>query len=308
MAPEVIQNMGLELIGGTVLLAELGLPIPYLPVLIMGGSWVAASQGSFLPLMGVVLLASLIPNYAWYRLGVLHGRKILGLLCRISLSPDVCVSQTEDIFIKWGQVALPLSKFIPGLSLLASPLAGALGFSRWRFIALDVLGITIYSLAPILLGYFFHDSVSEVLGVLAASGRHLFYFLGPLLALFVLWKWYRRLELRSTAQVHRIGIEELARIMAGERPYVLVDVRSAVAKSMATFPGAIPVRVDGQGVELKALDPETEIIAFCACPNEVSAAKLIRAIAKKGFKHGHALVGGFDALVSLSEKVGDRKS
>lgn len=299
MATELLKDISLPVVFGTVLLAELGLPIPYLPILILGGASVAEAHSSPIPLFAGVLLACLVPNYIWYRLGVSHGRKILGMICRISLSPDVCVSQTEDIFLKWGPIALPLSKFVPGLALISSPLAGALGFTRTRFLILDLLGIATYCLFPISLGYFFHDSVSDLLLLMSVGGKRLLLLLGIGLILFMLWKWYKRYILRLGGDVHRMTIEDLRLIMKSERPYVLVDVRSSVAKGLASYPGAIFVNVKGHGEELAGIHTETEIIAFCSCPNEVSAAKWAKNLSKNGYKKSHALIGGFDALSKL---------
>jgi len=49
----------------------------------------------------------------------------MAFLCRVSISPDSCCRQTEFRFERWGRLALVLSKFIPGLSTIAPPLAGA---------------------------------------------------------------------------------------------------------------------------------------------------------------------------------------
>jgi membrane protein DedA with SNARE-associated domain len=43
-------------------------------------------------------LAAAIADTLWYLAGRRYGRRVLRLLCRVSLSPDSCVRQTETIF------------------------------------------------------------------------------------------------------------------------------------------------------------------------------------------------------------------
>ncbi len=52
---------------------------------------------------------------------------LLKTLCRISLSPDSCVQQTESIFTRWGVKSLVLAKFIQGFASLATALPGRTG-------------------------------------------------------------------------------------------------------------------------------------------------------------------------------------
>ena len=46
-------------------------------------------------------------------------------MCRISLSPDTCVRQTETIYTRYGAPSLMVAKFIPGFAAVATALAGA---------------------------------------------------------------------------------------------------------------------------------------------------------------------------------------
>ena len=43
---------------------------------------------------------------------------------RISIEPDSCVKQTENIFSRWGPPSLLVAKYIPGFSTVAPP--------KWR--------------------------------------------------------------------------------------------------------------------------------------------------------------------------------
>jgi membrane protein DedA with SNARE-associated domain len=136
----LIHVYGVLIVFGTVLLEQIGLPIPAFPVLIIAGA-LAVDGGANWPLyLAASVLACLISDYFWFRAGRYYGRRILRLLCKISLSPDSCVSQTEDNFGRWGAKSLVVAKFIPGFNTIAPPLAGAMGTTTSQFIWLSVAG------------------------------------------------------------------------------------------------------------------------------------------------------------------------
>jgi len=93
---------GLPLVFGIVLLEQLGAPIPAIPVLIVAGALLMDGHLSSWKILVVAVGASLIADSLWYLLGRSQGSRILRTLCRISLSPDSCVRQTESVFERWG--------------------------------------------------------------------------------------------------------------------------------------------------------------------------------------------------------------
>jgi membrane protein DedA with SNARE-associated domain len=105
---------GLPLIFGIVLLEQLGAPIPAIPVLIVAGALSVEQDLAAWQILLVAVAASVIADSLWYALGRFRGNRILKTLCRISLSPDSCVRQTESVFERWGMPSLLFAKFIPG--------------------------------------------------------------------------------------------------------------------------------------------------------------------------------------------------
>ena len=103
-------------------LEQLGLPIPAYPVLILTGALSMNGQYSAASLLFTAVLACLMADSVWYWAGHHYGGRVLKTLCRISLSPDSCVRQTESIFTRWGAKSLILAKFIPGFASLATAL------------------------------------------------------------------------------------------------------------------------------------------------------------------------------------------
>jgi len=134
----LIAQHGLALVFLNVLLDQLGLPTPAIPALLVAGALAADGKLSAPGLFGVAVLATLIADAVWYAAGRRYGNGIMKLLCRVSLTPDYCVNQTQTLFERWGMNALLIANFIPGLATVAPPLAGATGIGWPRFLAIDM--------------------------------------------------------------------------------------------------------------------------------------------------------------------------
>src|SRR3954470_17601288 len=98
----LVTHYGLALIFINVLVEQIGLPVPAVPTLIVAGALAAGGQLSALAVLGVAVVASAIGDGVWYAPGRLYGRRVMRLLCRIALSPDSCVRQSEYRFERWG--------------------------------------------------------------------------------------------------------------------------------------------------------------------------------------------------------------
>src|SRR5713101_101726 len=100
----LITEYGLALVFANVLLEQLGLPIPAVPALVVAGALAAEGELSPLAAFGVAFVACMIGDAVWYLAGRRYGRRVMKFLCRVSLSPDSCVRQTEFRFERWGKL------------------------------------------------------------------------------------------------------------------------------------------------------------------------------------------------------------
>src|SRR6201989_1430055 len=107
-----------------VLVEQIGIPIPSLPVLLTAGTLTATHQIHHLPALVAVLAACMVADSMWFALGRKYGNSVLKLVCRLSFEASTCVSKTEGYFTRRGPVTLLFAKFVPGLSPVAGPLAG----------------------------------------------------------------------------------------------------------------------------------------------------------------------------------------
>jgi len=301
----LIAEYGLALVFANVLLEQLGLPIPAMPTLIVAGALAAEGEFSLVAVFGLAFVACMLGDAAWYLAGRRWGRRVMALLCRVSLSPDSCVRQTEFRFERWGGLTLVLSKFIPGLSTIAPPLAGAMRVGWPSFLLLNALGVTIWAGVAIGAGMLFHAGIHEFIGRLEGLGTLALQAIGVLLAGYVALKWWERRRFYKMLRVARIGVRDLRSLIDGGGPPVVVDVRSRVARDLDPrfIPGALAMDIGEVDARLGELPAESEIVFYCSCPNEASAAQVAQKLIGLGYTKVRPLHGGLDAWVAAGFEV-----
>src|SRR5256885_1476114 len=230
---------GVSLVFLNVFAEQIGMPVPAVPTLIVAG---ALARNGRMSSTHVILIAavaaSLIADWIWFLLGRRYGYRILRTLCRISLSPDSCVRDTETRFERWGLKSLLIAKFIPGFSTVAPPLAGASGRGTLAFIIYDGIGALIWAGAAVAAGRAFHRAIDRLLEALENLGGWALVVIGCLLAVLIAVKWAQRIHFLKQLRLARIEPHELkAMLDRGEFPIVL-DVRTPGARKHN--PRAIP--------------------------------------------------------------------
>ncbi|WP_373990877.1 VTT domain-containing protein [Duganella sp. BuS-21] len=292
----LLQEYGVLIVFAIVLIEQIGMPIPAFPVLIVAGAMSVDGGSHWSAVLAVAMLACLISDSFWFRAGRFYGKRILKLLCKISLSPDYCVSQTEDNFNRWGPKALIVAKFIPGFNVIAPPLAGAMGTSRNKFLCFSVMGSFLWAGTGIAIGSFFHTSVDQLLDILSTMGTTALIVLGVLLALFVAFKYVERKRFRQSVEIERITVDDLKGLLEQGQEPVLVDARSVTAQMLdPAVPGALLFNGGDPTVDLISLDKGRHIIVYCSCPNDVTAAHVAKALIGKGYHRARPLHGGLEA-------------
>ncbi len=289
-----------------VLVEQLGAPIPAAPTLIVAGALSMEGRFTWQSMLILAVVASGIANFAWYLAGRRYGVRILGLICRITISPDACVRRTEKIFTRWGVVSLLVARFVPGLSAVASPLAGAMELSAARFILFDTLGTALWAGIAIGAGALFHRQVDALIQALSEIGGGAILIIGALLALYIAYRWIERQRLLRFMRRHRISVEELHTLITDGKAPIIVDVRSESVRrdDPRRIPGALEAELNDVQRLLADVSLDREIIFYCNCPNEASAAHAARLLKRVGFKHVRPLVGGLDAWISHVKDYG----
>jgi membrane protein DedA with SNARE-associated domain/rhodanese-related sulfurtransferase len=302
---ELVAQYGLALIFANVLAERVGLPLPAMPTLIFGGALAAVGQLSAVDVFLVAFIACVIGDTLWYAAGVIYGRRVISLLCRISVSPDSCVRQTETRFTQWGRLTLVFAKFVPGLSTVVRPLAGTIHLGWWRFELYNGIGAALWVGVSVAAGWIFHDELNQLIVWLRDFGIVAFGIIAGLVGGFVAAKWWQRRRFAKMLRVARITVDELRKLMGGEPPPVVVDLRSSITREQdgRRIPGARIVRLDEVPQRLDAFPLDRDVIFYCSCPNEASAAYAARQLINLGYTRVRPLLGGLEAWVSAGYEV-----
>ena len=260
-----LTRWGVLLVGANVLLEQLGLPIPAVPTLVLAGALAADGKLPLAGLLAVSVAASLAGDAVWFLLGRRHGHRVLRTLCRISLSPESCVRQTESIFDRWGFWALLVAKFIPGFSTVAPPLAGSGRVAFGPFLAVSAAGALLWAGSALALGALFHGAVDRVVEILSRLGGGALVLLGGAFVVFVAVKWEQRRRFFRKLRMARIPPDELRRLLCEDAAPLVFDVRSKGAQSRdpRRIPGAVVIDVERLDEHVSDLPKEREIVLYC---------------------------------------------
>jgi len=301
---DLLQHYGLAFVFINVLALQAGLPFPAYPTLIVTGALASRGGYSLPALLATAVGASLLADLAWYSVGRRVGGPVLRTLCRISLSPDSCVRQTESIFTRWGAQSLMVAKFIPGFASVATAMAGVLRVPLWRFIPADAIGATLWAGVAISLGYIFRNAIDDVLEVLQDLGKIGLVLIVLAFVAYVFWKWLQRKRFIRQLIMDRISVDEVRSLIDDGRIGMVIDVRSPMAQEVTgRIPGAVTVDPQNMKFDLVAVEPQSEVVVYCACPNEATAVEVAKALRQHGFKRVRPLYGGIDAWIAAGHEV-----
>ncbi len=286
-----------------VLLQQLGLPVPAVPTLLLAGS-LAAAPGHLGKVLAAAVLASVIADWVWYQAGKLFGYRVLAGLCKLSINPASCVSQTEARFIRWGVSSLVVAKFIPGFSTVAPPIAGAMRMNRVGFLLAAGAGAALWAGLALVAGWLLKDAVRVVIAVLDQNTGTAVAVLLLLAGTWVAWKLRQKYRFRQLGDIpHITPAELLAAMQTDQRPLVL-DLRGAtMVAETGLIEGARAAEHGALQVAVQDWPKEMPIVTICACPEDAGAIQAARELLGNGYLSVRPLRGGYEAwLIALGRR------
>jgi membrane protein DedA with SNARE-associated domain/rhodanese-related sulfurtransferase len=292
----ILITYGYFLIFGWVFLEQIGLPLPATPVLLAAGALSATEHMNFFSALLAGALACMVADVSWFLFGRRYGHVVLRLLCRFSLESSTCVRRTHDSFGKRGAYTLLFAKFVPGLSVVAPPVAGQTGMSLRRFLVFDAGGSLAWVGTLLLGGRIFGDMIAKDPRVLDWLGR----FGGVLLLLgilaFIVSRIYRRYSYLKKFRTARLEPETLKQMLDAGEPVYIVDLRHPLelVPDPFTLPGAHHLSPDALALRSGEIPLDRDIVLYCTCPSEATAAKTAMTLNKLGIVRVRPLRGGFD--------------
>ncbi|HTS20432.1 MAG TPA: DedA family protein/thiosulfate sulfurtransferase GlpE [Casimicrobiaceae bacterium] len=301
----LVGEYGLAVVFANVLAEQVGLPIPAIPTLVVAGALAASGKLSVAAVFAVALLACLVADVAWYLAGRRYGNRVMRMLCAISLTPDSCVNETQSQFERWGLNALLIAKFVPGISLLAPPLAGAAGIGWPAFLAFNGAGAALWVAAGMGGGMLLGSQIEGLLALVMTYGVDALVVLGLLVLGYVAFKWRERHRFHAQLRMARIDVDELYRRLDAADAPIVVDVRSPTARKLEPrhIPGALHLPLQGFSAHVGELPRDREIVLYCSCPNEASAAQVAKLLIGAGFARVRPLLGGLEAWIAAGHPV-----
>jgi membrane protein DedA with SNARE-associated domain/rhodanese-related sulfurtransferase len=296
---------GYLLLFAWVLTAQLGIPLPSTPVLLAAGALTAEHELNFALALLAGLAGALLADSVWFFIGRRYGRQVMRLLCKVSFEPEVCVRRTQDSLGRRRTFTLTTAKFIPGVALLTSPVAGQSGMSFRSFALFDGIGCTLWLSTVLVAGRFFGDLLKRNPGLLEWVGR----FSAALLILgilgFLAGRIVRRKMLLKELAAARLEPEELKRQMDAGEPVYIVDLRHSLdlLPDPFTLPGAVHILPDALAERHGEIPRDRDVVLFCDCPSEATAAKTALRLHRLGIERVRPLRGGYDEWKRLGFPV-----
>jgi membrane protein DedA with SNARE-associated domain/rhodanese-related sulfurtransferase len=291
----VVEENAVPVVFVNVLLQQVGLPVPAVPTLLLAGSLLAAPSTAGKMLVAAII-ASVLADALWYLAGRAFGYRVLAGLCKLSINPASCVSQTEARFVRWGIPSLVVAKFIPGFSTVAPPIAGAMRMSPAGFLLAAGIGALLWAGLAIGAGWLLRGAVPEVIDVLDRNTPIAATAVVLILAAWLAWKLWQLQRFRRLSAVPHITADELfMALKTGDAP-LLIDLRSAsMIAETGPIPGAVVAEHDRLEQAVRDWPKDRPIVTLCACPQDAGAIEAARRLLDRGFMSARPLKGGYEA-------------
>ncbi len=268
-------------------------PVPATVSLVLAG---AASANGPLTLPRVIAVgaaAQMAGALLLFMGGRYTGWWLLARLCSFTLNAERCIFRSAEFFYRHGPKTLLYARFVPGLSSIASPLAGSLHMRVRRFMALDAVGALVFVAVFAGLGRLLNGAIDRVVaGVMlfgnvaaAAIALLLIGYAGLLVVAAI-----RNRKYRSVARITALELRERLENPDPERPVVIADVRShgyydpkavRIQSSIRIEPSRLPVELDALK---ETLAVECDVYVYCSCAKEATSARIAHLLTERGNK------------------------
>ncbi len=171
-ALHLIESYGYVVIFVVVLFDFLGAPITSIPLLILAGALAAADRMSPILIVTIAAAAAAAGDIIWYGIGKARGQKVFGLMCWLSRDRQKCVKHSSDVVTRYGAASLLISKFVPGIGMIAPPAAGAVSMPILKFLAFDGASSLLWAAGFASAGYLYGERAHELLRSFQSGSRY----------------------------------------------------------------------------------------------------------------------------------------
>lgn len=289
-----IAQHGYSILFAFVFLEVIGFPLPAAPILLVAGG--ASAHGPLSPGLSILtaVAAMLLGDSFMYLFGRFTGWWVLGILCRLSISPESCILRSADAFYKRGRAVLVFAKFVPGINALAAPLAGSMRMPLPQFGLFDIAGALLYIMSYWGAGYLFSDFLGTMTRGYTQFGNFVAWTVGVLIVGYVIYRAVYALREHKREPVLKLSPREAAKKLPEAAIY---DVRSHgyYEKNTVRIQGS--ARLEPNALNQPAAPPlpkDKEIVLYCTCARAATSVKVARVLQEQGYKVS-VIAGGLRA-------------
>ena len=229
------------------------------------------------------------------------------LVCRLSFERSTCVRKTEDYFTKYGEQALLVAKFVPGLGTVAAPIAGQTGMKYRVFLAYDLAGALFWAATLTLVGRFFGDVLRVHPGALSWMGHFAGVFFVLAIAGLLGYRVWKQQSFLKQVRTSRLDPVELKRMLdGGQNPYI-VDLRHPLdylPDPTGAARGDPAFTRDPDAAQPRRSRSDRDVILYCTCPSEATAAKMAMKLRQNGIYRVRPLLGGLRPMEEAGFSAG----
>ena len=263
----IIARYGYTSLFVALLMEAIGLPVPGALALLAGG----ARPRPVVCIRRRLLAWQLAPCSSATPRSIIAGRlsgwTLLGFLCGLSLSPEVCILRSAKWFYKRGRTTLLFAKFLPGVNTMAPPLAGSMHMRASQFFRFDFGGVLLYTLAYGALGYLFRDVFRMIAGGMQAFSRAVGWVVLIGVIGFVCYRAWLYARYRLNRSVRRVRVSDVeARVkLEGAPDIIIADVRSHgyYDEGEQRVRGSIRIEPNNLEAFIETLPKDTPIYLYC---------------------------------------------
>jgi membrane protein DedA with SNARE-associated domain len=263
----LISRHGYSIVFLAVFAESIGLPVPAALAMIAGGALGASGILSLPWVLAICFAAMILGDLIVYFFGRHMGWFLLGFLCKLSANPETCILRSAESFYKRGKGTLLISKFIPGISTMAAPLAGSMKMRLGQFLLYDAAGAAMYTLVYAGLGYLFHDFLGVIIHGIEAAGRAVETVIVVAVLGYIAYRVQLYWKHRIYRFVPRAEVDHVARRMqqTGLEHPILVDVRSHgyYDSEAERIQGSIRLEPNNLAATVGSLPKDKEIYLYC---------------------------------------------
>ncbi len=245
---------------------QLGVPLPAVPALLATGALAASGRVNVWLVIGAIVVGTLPVDLVWHEVGRRRGAQVLSRLCRLTLEPDICVRRTERLFMRFGVYTLLVAKFLPGLTTVLPPMAGAFGIPRLRFALFDAAGTVLWAGLWTAVGYIFSEAIEDIIVRISALGHGAIAVVVVALVGYIGLKYVRRQLFLRRLRIARIAPEDLGRMLDAGEDVAIIDLRTAL--DVAAVPFAIPgsrwIPAEQLDEHLAEIPRDRDLVLYCS--------------------------------------------